>query len=115
MSPDKYRAVLKWMIGLLVSVLAGGVVFAYLNRQTTGEALGAGSLLGWAVPLGVLFIIVAVSWFLLSQDHPDLSAETSYVVCPSCGQAVLREWRMCPYCGERAVRMEAVEEPAGVE
>lgn len=103
MSPQSYRALLKWMVGLLIAVLGAGVVLAFISRQVTGESLGTGSLLSWAVPLGVLFIIVSISWFLLAQDRAEPEAEGSYVVCPSCGQAILRDWRMCPYCGERAV------------
>lgn len=115
MSPEKYRALLKWMIGLFLSALVVGVVYAYLNRQTMGDALGAGALLGWVVPLGVLFVIVAVSWFLLAQDTPEPGTDSAYVLCPACGKAILRDWRMCPYCGERAARVDPAEDRATAE
>lgn len=112
MSPEKYRALLKWMIGLFLSVLVAGSVYAYANRQAMGQALGASALLGWVVPLGVLFIIVAVSWFLLAQDPPERGTDSAYVLCPACGKAILRDWRMCPYCGQRAARAESVDDTA---
>jgi hypothetical protein len=115
MSPEKYRALLKWMIGLFLSALVAGVVYAYLNRQTMGDTLGTAALLGWVVPLGVLFVIVAVSWFLLAQDRPEQAAESVYVICPVCGKAILRDWRMCPYCGERAGRAEPAEDNVTAE
>jgi hypothetical protein len=65
--------------------------------------------ISWIVPLGSLFVIVGVTWLLLSQasalDGRDTAPYDS-VTCPSCGRLVMVDWRLCPYCG--AMMAEAI-------
>lgn len=109
MSAENYRSLLKWTVALLLALLVAGVAFVYVTEGTLGIAFGPRTLFGWAIPLGVLFVVIAISWFLLAQDHHESrdARSASYVNCASCGQAILREWRMCPYCGTRVSNPEA--------
>ena len=56
----------------------------------------------WAVPLVAGAVVSMLSWFLLSSSP---AADTvsrqrrATVSCPSCGSALLDDWRLCPHCG----------------
>lgn len=79
------------LVGLLVLVGGGG-------DGGPMEDLAAWS---WTFPLAALFVILGVTWLLLSQTPADPSSdEWLYAVCPACGRSVMRDWRLCPYCGE---------------
>ena len=100
MTGEKYRKRLVALVGVLVGLLAAGLLIVTLvdaDRQVVG---GPGSLFGWAVPLVALFVIVAVTWLLLARDSRETSDDDAlYVICGSCGHSILQEWRLCPYCG----------------
>lgn len=100
MDEGHYRRRLISFVSLVAGALAIGLLF--VTVAPAGRALigGPGSLLGWAVPLVSLFVIVAITWFLIvrdSHDAPDDIAQ--YVSCWSCGHSIHSEWRLCPYCG----------------
>jgi hypothetical protein len=100
MTGERYRKNLVSLVGVLAGLLAIGLFIVTVydgGREAVG---GPGSLFGWGVPLVALFVIVAVTWFLLARDKPDdTDDEDLYVTCDSCGHSILREWRLCPYCG----------------
>lgn len=102
MSAKNYRSLLKWVVTVLIAVLAAGGLYAYFTEDGSGVPLGPASLIGWAIPLAGVFVIVAISWFLLLREqYASRGTEIGYVSCASCGQSVGREWRICPYCGSR--------------
>jgi len=99
---------LRWLVGTLVALLAVGLVFVYFSEGFLGPMMGPGTLVGWAIPLCTVFVVVAISWFLLARATGSSNEEDpAEVACPSCGAANLREWRMCPYCGARSASSDA--------
>jgi len=113
MTAETHRKLLRWMVGGLIALLTAGGLLAYFAQEAMGSALGPGSLLGWVIPLGAVFVVIAVSWFLLAKQDPGAhDAGISYVACPSCGQTLVREWRMCPYCGAQVSRSQPADGPA---
>jgi hypothetical protein len=71
--------------------------------------------ISWIVPLGSLFVIVGVTWLLLSQaPADDGTAATLYdsMACPSCGRLVMVDWRLCPYCGAMMPELRGEPEPS---
>jgi uncharacterized membrane protein len=100
MTSEKYRKNLVSLVGVLAGLLVIGLVIVTLADGGHRVVGGPGSLFGWAVPLVALFIIVAVTWFLLVRDSRDSTEDDDmYVTCASCGHSILAEWRLCPYCG----------------
>lgn len=102
MGVGRFRKRLIVLVGALVIALAAGllaVVFGFVNVVPDPSP---SSMLGWAIPLVALFIVIGVTWLLLAgeADGPPESGPV-YSACPSCGQSVLSEWRLCPYCGAR--------------
>jgi hypothetical protein len=100
MDDRHYRKRLVSFVGALAGVLAVGFLaatFAPGWREVIG---GPGSLMGWVAPVVSLFVIVAITWFLILRDSHDASDDSSrYVKCWSCEHAIQSEWRLCPYCG----------------
>jgi hypothetical protein len=93
------RHLISTVAGVAVILAAG---FLFVTMSPSGWALVGGptTLLGWAVPLVSLFVVVAVTWFVIVRDARDAMDETAhYVLCPSCGHSIQNEWRMCPFCG----------------
>ncbi len=94
---------------LVLAILGGfGAVGAVIAVVALASSIGpiAGSPgsvpIGWIVPLGSLFVIVGVTWLLLSQapvDGGENAAPYGSIACPSCGRQVMVDWRLCPYCG----------------
>jgi hypothetical protein len=100
MTGEKYRKQLVRLVGVLASLLVGGLLFVTLLDSGHQIVGGPGSMLGWALPLVALFIIIAVTWLLLAREAREKRDDAEfYELCDSCGHSVLREWRMCPYCG----------------
>ena len=100
MDDGHYRKRLISFVGLLAGALAIG--FLVVTLAPAGRALigGPGSMLGWALPLVSLFVIVAITWFLIARDSRDTPDDVArYVSCWSCGHSIQSEWRLCPYCG----------------
>lgn len=93
------------VLALLGGFGAVGVVIAvFALVRPAGLITGVPGLLpiGWIVPLGSLFVIVGVTWLLLSQapmDGRSDAAPYDSINCPSCGRQVMIDWRLCPYCG----------------
>ena len=100
MDDGHYRRRLTSFVGLLSGVLALGLLIVTI--APAGRALigGPGSLMGWAVPLVCLFVIIAITWFLIVRDSRDPRDDVATrVSCWSCAHVVQSEWRLCPYCG----------------
>jgi hypothetical protein len=92
---------------VVLAILGGAAGVALLSASVIlmngKEGTPGGSALPWtwSVPLASLFVIVGVTWLLLSQKPREPSAGARlYVSCPSCARSVMRDWRLCPYCGE---------------
>jgi hypothetical protein len=100
MDDGHYRRRLISFVGLVAGVLALGLLIVSLapaGREIIG---GPGSLMGWAVPMVSLFVIVAITWFLIVRDSRDAPDDSGHhVSCWSCRRAIESEWRLCPYCG----------------
>ena len=70
-------------------------------------------LIGLLLPLGVLILLVAAAIWLFRQasvasqgarsGEPEGTAGEAGQTCPSCGQPVQSDWRVCPYCGQDLV------------
>lgn len=100
-------AVLGVTLGL--ATLAGLALL--LGRGRSFPAATAASPLGWTVPLVSLFVILGVTWLLLSQTPRDPEAGSfRYSPCSECGRSVLRDWRLCPYCGSM---LDPTDDPEG--
>jgi hypothetical protein len=92
----------------------GLVLAAFALLQPSGPQAGALAYLpvSWIVPLGSLFVIIGVTWLLLSQapvEGGSAVAPFDSVTCPSCGRQVMVDWRLCPYCG--AMMPEQITSP----
>lgn len=101
----------------LVLVACGALAAAALLIAVLGPALGAGACtvtapLGWIVPIISVGVIAALAWSLLLRAPRDPRGGDEYhaVACPSCGRAVLTDWRLCPYCGSALARSGATGE-----
>jgi len=103
MTPDtSNRKRLVSTVGAVAGLLAAVLLLMTMASGGLHGAAGPDSLFGWAVPLVSLFVIVAVTWLLLSRDSSEEDVdEDLYVPCGACGHAVLPDWRLCPYCGAR--------------
>lgn len=86
-------------IGIVVALLA--LLVAVNAGFGFGGCTGTGTL-GWAIPLFSGGLIGGVAWVLLLRApnySSDSDADTRRSVpCPSCGKAVMIDWRLCPYC-----------------
>lgn len=60
-----------------------------------GLFMGFGMLLMWAIPLGLLFLIIYGAVRLANKPNPLVAAQS----CGNCGKAVQADWKNCPYCG----------------
>jgi hypothetical protein len=97
---------IRWVVLAALGVLGaiGLVLAAFALLSPAGVDLGSAASLpmSWIVPIGSLFVIVGVTWLLLSQAPSDDSADAApydSTTCPSCGRLVMVDWRLCPYCG----------------
>jgi hypothetical protein len=100
MDDGHYRKRLTSFVGLVAGVLAVGLLVVTIAPSGRDFIGGPGSMMGWAVPLVALFVIIAITWFLIVRDSrsgPDDVAQR--VTCWSCAHVVQSEWRLCPYCG----------------
>lgn len=75
---------------------------AVLVRLARFEGCTGTTAFGWTVPPIAGLVIGAVAWLLLQTrsigDERGVSSLSS--ACPSCGERVIRGWRLCPYCGK---------------
>jgi hypothetical protein len=61
--------------------------------------VGGGAFL-WAIPLTVGAVVGLSAWMLLDGTTPTATGSPyAESICPSCGRAVLEDWRLCPHCG----------------
>jgi len=60
-----------------------------------GLFMGFGMLLMWAIPLGLLFLIIYGAVRLANKPNTPVAAQS----CGNCGKAVQADWKNCPYCG----------------
>jgi hypothetical protein len=87
-----------------VAVIVGLIVVLSGSGTDGGPASGV----GWTIPIASVFVIIGVTWLLLSQSPRDHAGESDlYAPCPTCGHSVLRDWRLCPYCGAMLDRPDA--------
>lgn len=107
------RVSLKRMAVVIVAGLALfsalGIAALQVGDSLLSRMLGVEAL-EWMVPLTTGGVIGLSGWMLLGKSGPapseHLYAET---VCPSCGRAILQDWRLCPHCG--AFVSEVAENP----
>lgn len=115
MSVGRFRKRLILLVSALVGVLALALVAVVFGLVDLVPDPGPASIFGWAVPLVALFVIIGVTWLLLARDSDEPVEDGElYAVCPSCGQSVLSDWRLCPYCGaqQRDWRTRGTDVPA---
>lgn len=87
-------------VGAVAALLLVGLALVTLWPGAFAAVGGPTSFLGWAVPLTLLFLVVAITWFVIALDAKDVPDESAhYVACWSCGHSIQTEWRMCPFCG----------------
>jgi ACR3 family arsenite efflux pump ArsB len=100
MDDGHYRKRLTSFVGLVAGILAVGLLVVTIAPSGRDIIGGPGSLMGWAVPLVALFVIIAITWFLIVRDSRTESDDGAQrVTCWSCAHVVQSEWRLCPYCG----------------
>ena len=88
-----------------VALLLASVILLSGNGRPAGGIAPIAST--WAIPLASLFVIVGVTWLLLSQKPRESgTGPRVYDSCPSCERSVMRDWRLCPYCGEVLENLE---------
>ena len=102
----------KWIVGIVI-VLAllfalpfvfrglfgynsyGHMMGGYGGWGMGGLFMGFGMLLMWAIPLGLLFLIVYGAVRLANKPNAPTVAQT----CANCSKPVQADWKNCPYCG----------------
>jgi hypothetical protein len=100
MDNERGRRHLIMTVVAVAVLLVVGFLFATLSPSGRAMVGGPTTLLGWAVPLVLLFVVVAATWFVIVRGSHDVPEDTArYVSCWSCGHSIQNEWRMCPYCG----------------
>lgn len=83
----------------------GGMGFGMMGPGTMGPgAMGGFGILSWLliclVPLGLLaLLVVGVVWLLGTSRGTQASSTPARETCPSCGQPIQSNWRVCPHCG----------------
>ena len=94
------RRIIAAAIGGVVALAALAATLAAVNGSL-GFASCSGTIgCGWIIPLLAAGIIGGVLLLLASQrpkSGEDPSAAEA--VCPTCGAAVMSDWRLCPGCG----------------
>jgi hypothetical protein len=111
MDESHYRRRLKSVVGVLSGVLAVGLLAVTIVPGWRELIGGPGSMMGWAVPLVSIFVIVAITWFLIMRDSHDTPDDVArFVSCWSCARSIQSEWRLCPYCG---AELRAWSSPGG--
>lgn len=107
----------RWKLFRLLVLVCGALaatavlvaVLVMVNAGWVFEGCTGTMALGWALPLLTGSVVGVVAWALLFKA-PHYSAEDDSphsVPCPSCGKAVMEDWRMCPYCGSAVTRDRA--------
>ena len=90
--------------------MMGGFGWPYSMMSPFGGLfMGFGMLLGWLVPLALLFFLVYGAVTLINRTHvhsvdnPSAPATrpSPEAHCGNCGEAVETGWKACPYCGEK--------------
>lgn len=100
MDDRHYRKRLISIVGTLAGVLAVGLLVVTIVPSGRHVVGGPGTIMGWTVPLVLLFVIVAITWFLIAHDSSAGDDDVArYISCWSCGHSIMSEWRLCPYCG----------------
>ena len=83
-------------LGLLVAL---GLAALHGGDSELSRLLGTRTL-ELAVPLAAGAVIGLGAWALLDDPAPALQdSPHAEVACPTCGQTILEDWRLCPYCG----------------
>jgi len=87
-------------VGAVAALLLAGLTLVSLWPGALVALGGPKSLLGWAIPLTLLFLVVAITWFVIAIDSKEIADESAhFVACWSCGHSIQEQWRMCPFCG----------------
>jgi len=101
-------------IGIVVALLA---LLVAINAGLGFGGCTGTSPLGWTIPLVSGGLIGGVAWMLLLRapnysDESEVTARRS-VPCPSCGKAVMRDWRLCPYCSDALPKSDSARQRLG--
>lgn len=101
-------------IGIVVALLA---LLVAINAGLGFAGCTGTSPLGWTIPLVSGGLIGGVAWMLLLRapnysDESEVTARRS-VPCPSCGKAVMRDWRLCPYCSDALPKSDSARQRLG--
>jgi len=111
------KAAQRWAL-----VLVGGLTFAALlfgvlvrlNAEYGFVACTATTPFGWIVPVvagAVLGLVVLILLDDRRRDSGDDEAgrELRSTACPSCGNEIIDEWRLCPDCGQLLSRSDSMD------
>lgn len=94
---------LPFLFGSLFGYGPGGMMGRYGGWGHMGNGytpfgglfMGFGMLLMWAIPLGLLFLVIYGAVRLANQSKTPVTAQS----CNNCSKAVQADWNTCPYCG----------------
>lgn len=73
----------------------GHPMMGYGFSSFGGVFMGFGMLLMWAIPLGLLFLVIYGAVKLANKPNVPVASQA----CSNCGKAVQTDWNTCPYCG----------------
>lgn len=97
------RAAFMRVAAAVAGGLAAVAALAFLVVASTGGSSGISIArgAGWVVPLVAGGTVGTLSWLLLAGDdgHDEDDTGRVTVCCPTCGNELLSDWRLCPYCG----------------
>ena len=108
----------KWIVGILVVLLVlfglpllfrsfgyPGMMGGYGRHPMMGGygflpfggfLMGLGMLFMWAIPLGLLFLVIYGAVRLANNQNAPVPSPT----CANCSKVVQADWKNCPYCGK---------------
>jgi ribosomal protein L32 len=81
---------------IAVSLLVVAAGQPWFQERCGAAGLSSG---GAAVAVAVVALVAGTAAATRGGSRSGEKRRPGLRECPSCGQAVLRDWRMCPYCG----------------
>ena len=103
-SGNSHHAKQYWLAVAAGVAISGGllVLIRLLNGSFVANGCTAFSPFGWAAVLLAAIVVGLVGWSLAGIAKPPRfpdGPDDTHTLCPSCGETVMTEWRLCPYCG----------------